>query len=399
MTGRYLHMLSWGLLYAGFSLLIVLLYRSMYYKEKPICITVGRRRKGLIRVSDIVVYSIITFVSAIRLNTGSDFYNYYIYFNQIKERYANIREVLFQSQGGYWILSYIIKMFTDYQYAIFVVVAVFSYAHLFYLMRNEVTDCPSALVCYFFLGYYANSINIIKQYIAMAFVMSAYLCFRRKKIVRCVAFCLLAIIFHYSAALILVTLFAVHRIEPSISKFWMSVVAGIGGAIALNYIFIVFFWLVPSASGYEKYINWRRSGQFRLIAAVVGMSLVYGLLIYVITKNKDSIRKVDENRYKEIIFLIVGLGINIISIRQWIINRIAIYFYQFIILILPAMFQGMDTKRAKRLKMILYSVMFLYMIFSSIFLGENEYFSYNTVFSGDPPISDVQYNIMHGWTK
>lgn len=126
---------------------------------------------------------------------------------------------------------------------------------------------------------------------------------------------------------------------------------------------------------------------------------MHGILIYYILKYKDKIKKQDERRYREIIFLIIGLAINILSIRQWIINRIAVYFYQFIILILPTMFSSLEFENKKRLKIILYIIMFIYMIFISIFLGENEYFSYNTIFSGDQPISDVIYNQIHGWTK
>ena len=392
-------MLSWGLIYSLFSLAIVLLYSAIYYREKPITVVIKGKSKATYRLSNTLIFIIITFFSAFRLNVGSDYYNYYVYFNQIKEQYSSFRETLLQSQSGYWALSYIIKSLTGYQYAIFVVIAVFSYAFLFYLLRREVEDKPCALACYFFLGYYAYSNNILKQYIAMAFVMSAYLFFCRKDYIKCFICCILAIVFHYSAALVLVVIFFARKIEPSIKKYHASIIVGLGGAIVLNYLFTLFFHLIPSASGYEKYIDWRRSGQFRLVAAVVGMSIVYGILIFVIVRFKDKVKEVNEQRYKEIIFLLIGLCINIIAIRQWIINRIALYFYQFIILILPALFTGLDRKKSKRLKTILYGIMFLYMFFSSIFLGENEYYSYHMVFSGDQPISDVQYNIMHGWTK
>lgn len=399
MENRYLHMLSWGLLYSVFSSVVVTLYKYMFAREKVICFTVQNRRKVVVSYADLVIYLVITTISAIRLNTGSDFYNYYIYFNQVRERYSSIREILLQSQSGYWILSYLVKMFTDYEYAIFVVIAVLSYAYLFRLIRNEVDDLPCALTCYFFLGFYAYSNNMLKQYIAMAFVMSAHLNYNKKKFLKCAFCCLGAFCFHYSAGLVLALMILIRNIKVSMSRYRLSIILGVVGAVTLNYIFVIFFRLIPSASGYEKYINWRRTGQFRLVAAVAGMSLIYAILIYVITKHKDKIKMVSEQRYREIIFLIAGLCINILSIRQWIIFRIATYFYQFIILILPTMFVGMDYHMKKKLKIFLYSVMFLYMIFSSVFLGENEYFSYNTVFSGAKPMSDVQYNIMHGWSK
>ena len=129
------------------------------------------------------------------------------------------------------------------------------------------------------------------------------------------------------------------------------------------------------------------------------MCVIYAVLIYIILKYRGNVKAINKKRYHEIVFLIIGLAINVIAIRQWIINRIAIYFYQFIILILPCIFENMDFNKKRKLKIAIYSLMFLYMIFSSVFLGENEYYSYNTIFSGDAVISDVQYNILHGWTK
>ena len=79
---------------------------------------------------------------------------------------------------------------------------------------------------------------------------------------------------------------------------------------------------------------------------------------------------------------------------MWVVQRIALYFYQFIILILPTMFQGMDNEKRKWMKQNVFLVMFIYLIFSGIFFGENEYYSYNTIFSGERPIYDADYNKM-----
>ncbi|WP_105106706.1 EpsG family protein [Streptococcus suis] len=400
MLDRYLHMFSWGVLYATFSLCLVSLYRTLQNSETVLYLSRNNgKKKPLLHSSDAIIYLIMTIVSAIRLNTGSDFYNYYTYFDQILIRYNSFEEVFFQSQSGYFALSYIIKQITDYQYAIFAVIAVFSYAYLFYLIRSEVEDTTSALLTYMFLGYYAYSNNILKQYIAMNFVMATYLALSRRKYFKTILFAVGAMLFHYSSVLVLVILFFASRFKPTFNKYYLAIVGGLVVALNLNTLFAIFFKLIPSASGYEIYVNWRRSDQIRLVLAVLGMAIMHGILIYYILKYKDKIKKQDERRYREIIFLIIGLAINILSIRQWIINRIAVYFYQFIILILPTMFSSLEVENKKRLKIVLYIIMFIYMIFISIFLGENEYFSYNTIFSGDQPISDVIYNQIHGWTK
>ncbi len=390
-------MFSWGLLYSLFSLGIIGLYKILLKSDRIICIKFLGRKRSRIHVSDCIIYLIITIVSAIRLNTGSDFYNYYLYFNNINDNFLSVKEILFKPQNGYLVLSYIIKLITDYQYAIFIVIAIFSYAYLFHLIRTEVDNTSCALLCYFFLGYYAYSNNILRQYIAMSFVMCAYINFNHKNYIKCAILSCLAVSFHYSSAIVLIIMYFIKNFKPTFNKFILAIMSGFTGIVSLNFLFKIFVKLIPSAAGYEKYMNWRRSGQLRLILAVIGMCLIYGVLTYVILKYKDKIKEKNELRYREIIFLILGLCINIISIRQWIINRVAIYFYQFIILILPVMFSVIDRKSRAKLKVSLYTFMFLYMIFSSVFLGENEYYSYDTVFSGNSPISDVEYNIIHGW--
>lgn len=400
MNNRYLHMFSWGLLYSLFSLTVVVVYK-VFDSNKGIVSLKLKKNKGIkFHTSDILAYFILTITSAIRLNTGSDYYNYYNYYNNIKISYNSPREIISNSQFGYFLLSWIIKSITNYEYAIFIVIAIFSYSHLFYTLRKEnIPDMSCALLCYMFLGYYAYSNNILKQYIAMAFVMSAHINFKNKNLIKFSIFSILAVIFHYSALFAIVIIVIARKFKPTFSKFYLAIVSGITIGLSLNSILYIITNTISSASGYAKYIQWRRNNQLRLVLAVFGMFLVYTIIVYFILKNKDKILDINKSRYEEIIFLIVGLGINAIALRQWIISRIAIYFYQFIILILPTMFSGMSKKKKSKIKLFLYIMMFVYMIFSSIFLGENEYYSYNTIFSGDPVMSDVQYNALHGWYK
>ncbi len=135
-----------------------------------------------------------TIVSAIRLNTGSDFYNYYTYFDQILIRYNSFEEVFFNHRVGILLyptslskLQIISTLFCSY-HSIFICLP-------FYLIRSEVEDTTSALLTYMFLGYYAYSNNILKQYIAMNFVMATYLALSRRKYFKTILFAVGAMLF------------------------------------------------------------------------------------------------------------------------------------------------------------------------------------------------------------
>lgn len=397
---RYLHMLSWGVMYSIFSFIIIYIYNILEKRYSSIKLRIQGNDIICIHISDLVIFLILTIFSSIRLNTGSDFYNYYIYFNTIKERYISLYSIVQESQMGYFALSWIIRSITDFEFAIFAVVAFFSYAHLFYVLRKEkISNVNAALICYMFLGYFAYSNNILKQYVAMCFLMNSYFCLVDRKYIKFTFFSLAAIIFHYSAFIAIISFFVFRKIQPSYYKLIISLAVGFLISIFLNEIILLFTNIFASSAGYEKYLNWRRSDHFRLIAAVYGMFCVYLYLTYYMLKYKKEIKEISVKRYNEMFFVIVGLGINLIALNQWIINRVAIYFYQFIILLLPSLITVLEQKKKKNTKFCIYFVMVVYMLFSSVFLGENEYFSYNTIFSDTPVMSDIEYNAIHGWYK
>jgi len=394
-TNKYARKLVWGIGFAVFCALLTSLYAILSRNEKKVFVTYGGHRKELFSFADFVPFFIMTFLASIRLNVGSDFYNYYVIFNNVQKDVAITRDKIV-SQSGYYLLSYIVKQFTDNEYAIFAVIAIMLYAFQFHLMKDEVEERPVAFTCYLFLGFFANSLNILKQCIAMMFVMCFYKMLRQKSFIRCGIYAILAVIFHYSAifALVIIGVLTIVKLKPSKMLFFISITVGIILALFLPQIINLIIRFVPSASGYATYVNWRRNNQIRLVLGVAGTSLIYIYLIYLIVKNRMQIKQLNETRYLEISFLIIGLCINLASIRIWVVQRIALYFYQFIILIIPALLKTFEPTKRRRVKRVLYFIMFIYLIFSGIFIGENEYYSYNTIFSGDRPMYDADFNRM-----
>lgn len=390
-TNRYLRKLVWGIGFAFFCAILANLYTHTLKRKKLIVLKVGRHKQVLLPYAEVLLFLIITIFAAVRLNVGSDFYNYYIKFNSVSNT-LHFSDLI--NADGYTWLSYIIKQFTDFEYAIFGVVAIVLYWYLFRLIKDEVNDVSSAFTCYLYLGFFANSLNILKQCIAMMLVMAFYRMLIDKKYVKCLICAFFSVLFHYTAlfALIIIGLLSVVKIKPSRNFLVLSIVFGLMFAIFLPQLISLFIRLFPSASGYDVYVDWRRGTQYRLMIAVAGMSLIYGILLWMIVKNKNVIRSQNENRYYEIVFIIIGLCINIASIRIWVVQRVSLYFYQFVILVLPTMYQGMVPNLRKKTKQTLNLIMFVYLIFSGVFLGENEYNSYNTIFSGDRPIYDAEFN-------
>lgn len=396
LSNNYVRKLLWGIGFALFCLLISSMYRIMLNKRNKLTLKTIYGGINLFSLADAAIFIIITILAGIRLNTGSDFYNYYIKFNATSSNILDLKEY-FLAMDGYGLLSCIVRQFSNNEYAIFMVIAIILYGYLFILINKETEDKAVALTCYLYLGFFANSLNILKQCIAMAFVMSFYKGLIHKKYVRTVVCAVLAATFHFSAifALLVIIGVVILKPKPSMQLLGVCVFAGIVAAVALPVIIEFIIRIFPAASGYSIYVGWRRNNQIRLVIAVFGMAVMYLFLAIILVKNKDYIQKLNNERYLEIVFLLLGLCINIASIRIWVVQRLALYFYQFSILLIPTLFKSLELHRIKNnLRRNLIIIMFVYLIFCGIFLGENEYYSYHTIFSGESPIYDADYNKM-----
>lgn len=397
---RLIHMASWGIIYALFSMVIIYIYKQLLRSEKNrIVVRLGRLSWYGVQPSDFIIFSILTLVAAIRCNVGSDYYNYYNYFNSVQSKYSSLSDVFSESLfNGYAGLSYIVKLFSDNQYIIFAVVAIISYAVLFSMIRGESEDCEISLWCYMYLGFFANSLNIIKQYFAMIFLLMAYFSWKRKHRIRLFLFCCLSVIFHYTAIIAIILFIVARIVEPSKIMGQMIWITGIVIGVFLPNILELALRLFPFASGYTKYLSWSRNDQTRLQLAVVGSCVIYTILLKMILGKIKEIKDYDYEKYREITFLFFGLLINIVGIRMWILARIGMYFNIMYIVLLPTYLKCVDDTKIKKVRTIIYILLFVYSIFISIFLGENEYYSYSTIF-GTTPMTIPSYNALNGFLK
>lgn len=386
--------IAWSLFFTLFCVSIIVLYRYLSLNYSIVSIKLSNLKYTITSIPDFVVFTILTFFAGVRLNVGSDYYNYYIMFNTINYS-DNLSDFIEYKHDGFSLLSYLLKQVSENEYIIFVAVAVILYGYFFYVIRCETKYKTASLICFMLLGFFAASLNILKQSIAMMLVICFYINLKNKNLLLSFFSAYLASLFHLTSLLpILVILVQnVIKVKPSKKLFYISVLLGVITMASLPYIISAIITLVPAAEGYNVYVNWRRNGQIRMIIAVTVSCLMYLILIVNILKYNTFSELNNPKRYYEITFLIIGIVINIAALRIWVIYRVALYFYQFIIFVLPEMIYSIDDlKTRNNFKKYLYILMLMYMLFSNIFLGDNEYYNYNTIFSGETPIYDADYN-------
>lgn len=236
------------------------------------------------------------------------------------------------------------------------------------------------------LGFYAISNNILKQTMAMLIMIVAYEFLAKNKKVKFVFLTLLAFTFHTTAIIAAILMVFSRFINPSYKNLWICVLIGIISAFLYNILGSV-LGSIPILARYQRYFV-NTASYFSMIKETIGVicyAISYIAITLLILTKKEEIKENNLEVYRRISLLMLGITISIFAINNWTINRIALYLYQFVIVILPTLFSLKYTIKGKKI----YIFMILLILvtscsFLTIFAAENEYYQYKTYFNTTP---------------
>ena len=118
-------MIIYDIIYLAFSILCIALYTIFDKKTKKI------------QPIDIIIILMLVIISGIRCNCGSDYYSYYIAYNNWLGNVDSIHMIIEDnSQFGLYVISFLLKTITDFPYAIFWMIAVIIYPTMIIYMRK-----------------------------------------------------------------------------------------------------------------------------------------------------------------------------------------------------------------------------------------------------------------------
>lgn len=368
-------MIKYDMIYTAFSIMCIVLYSIFDKKTKKI------------QPIDIIMILILILISGFRCNVGSDYYSYYISYNNWLTNIDSIYDVIqANTQFGFYILGFLLKSITDFPYAIFWLVACIVYPCMIIYMRKKTGKPSIAFMCFMLLGFYAISNNILKQTIAMLIMVYAYEMLIKSKKIKFVIATLIASTFHTTAIIVAILMVISRKIKPSYKNLLICVLVGVIGLFAYN----IMGNIISHISLLERYQTYfinttTYSSMIKETIGVVIYALVYIVIVAIFISKKEQIKEMDEEAYKRIPLLMIGIAISIFAINNWTINRIALYLYQFVITIMPALFAVKYTPKEKNIYM--FSIVILVVtacLFLTIFAAENEYYSYQTYFTTEP---------------
>ena len=340
------------------------------------------------RIQNFFVAAILIVISSIRMNTGSDYWSYSLIYNRALSNYHSIAEVLADrpSSPGLYVLSYVLKSISKSlnldgvleQNLLFIVVSVFTTVVTLTMIRKLSKDFKLSIMIYLLMGYYCIANNILKQQIAMSILLIAYDRCKQQKYVSYIILCIFACLFHITAIIPSILFPIIQRYRAKKSDIYIFI--GINLLITALLPFTMRFFSNITILGYTKYFENFSTYSNATVGSTyaLGCFIAYAIIFSIMYRNKDLIFESSKDTYTYIFVLSAGLIFNALALNFWLLVRVSLYFYQFVIFLIPnAIVACNPSKNTKRW---IYIGLIAFCVFYILYSWDNHYFAYHTVY-------------------
>lgn len=321
-----------GVLSVGISGFAMLVRRSRAVRDERL-VTGRMPFWALVLVSGVLVV-----FSGLRFQVGSDFSMYSNFFHRVDPTSLEKSLQLVPQEPGFVLLMMLVRGFSDNPSALFLTAAALTVVPVMLSIRR-LTDRPTlALFYYFFLAYYAISLNSVRQSIAVSFLLMGEAYRKDSKVVWLVCSAI-AYTFHSSALIAFFVLLFSRRWRPGL---WSSILLLVGGAIAALWVLrvdIVRDWLVSLNSRYDGYFEEEGAGVGTMLIIAIRIVLVLYAL-YVARDRTDA----EYSRYLTI--TLISVLVLMLGLSSWVFARLEPYFGIFLIFLIPEVLRGRRNERA-----------------------------------------------------
>lgn len=285
----------------------------------------------------------------------------------------------------FYILNYIASLFGDLGTALFLIMFVQT-LFVFYGMKFYMDRAPlwMLMLAYDFL-FYNTTLNIMRQGIAVAFMLFSYQYVEKRKLIKLLLMAILSFFWHKTGAVAFIMLFGIYfiswRSESTQKKLFFILIPSCIFAIAsLSIIMKSLVEAIPIMNRFSDYTE----GVFKakLSASQIGAKLFLAGLALFMYLNKTATQR---QLYIFLILIIFDLSSRFLGLYAFFATRFAYYFE---IIEIPLLFEMMNSNKIKRnTRLVLSNLILLYfgLTYLRYFLYLGEHLTY-------PYVSRV-YNI------
>lgn len=328
---------SSALVYVG--LIVITVYLAFYVQGFQVAgVQRGTRGYARSQVGEFAIFCLLTGVSACRIAVGNDYWVYRFNFRLIaQERHVS-------SEFGFnLIVKWMQQLFGyDNYLPIFALFSVLTVWFFIRALHGQAVDYAFSLFLLMTGGYYFNSLNTVRYYLALAIALYSMQYVLRNEYGKFIFWILFGFIFHKSILLVIPVYLAAHLLARTKLKKWHY---ALGAALILSLFFcqniyreiVFYFYPYYRDSAFDTgNISWAN------VAKCVG-TLALGALCY-----RRSIRDNERNRFY--LFLNVA-GLVIYPCGSFIpeVSRVGYYMIISQIFLIPALLQEMPKGWLRKL--------------------------------------------------
>lgn len=334
-------------------------------------------------------------ISAIRYNVGQDYI----------KRYTNDYLALAQGQDvtnleiGFKLIDYICLIFTKEPYLLFIITSLIIIAIIYQTIYKKSVNKILSVAIFFLGGYFFGSLNLVRQYVAVAFILLGYQFLlsdnKKKSYIGFITCSIIAFLMHSSSIICFVILFLNKKIITNAK--WVLPLSVV--VLLLNENFMKIITPIIEKTRFNVYLIGKFSGgEASILNIAVNLILylwMYG--IHLINKKRDI--KLEKEGVLFLNIQGIALLMTVAGTIHMQFLRIAIYFWAFQILSIPYFlkimpFDYITSKindkikknfKEKTIRIITYSAVVLCFVgmfcYTNILNNDNGVLPYKTVFS------------------
>ncbi len=272
-----------------------------------------------------ISFLVLWLISGLRFNVGIDYNIYsYIYYHPLSTQAAFVEPI-------YLYVNKILRNLGFSSQSFFLLVSFVTLFFIFRGIKKYSTDFYLSLLLYVIIAFYFESMNLIRQYLALSVFFIAYEYILKKNFFKYLLCIIVASLFHLSVLIMIPFYFILRTKFSRIVLLAFVVISLIFSYINIISFLLKYILMFVSDNKYLVYL-------YNINPAVsnTGLKLIFtNLMCVVFLVFYDRISKKDVNNYILINFVIIAVIFSNIFINFDVMFRFHLYFYIFIILLIP----------------------------------------------------------------
>lgn len=335
------------------------------------------------------------FISAIRYNVGTDYEKRYVadYYTLLEGKNVGNLEI------GFKAIDYLCLFFTKEPYLIFVITSLIILAIIFEVIYKKSSNRILSIIIFFLGGYFFATLNIIRQYISVAFILLGYQFLmneNKKKAYIGFVICAILAFFMHSSSIIcfIIILLTKKNIMDARWVIPLSILI-----LILNKNIMVILTPIIKNTRFNVYLTGKFTTGELSILQIVENLIIYLAMYFSYYFEKKQGKELDKQGITLLNIQGLALLLTVSGVIHTLFIRMAIYFVAFQIISIPYFFSILQFNtitdkinkkfkknlKTKTVEIIIYSCIVLgfsaMFIYTNILNNDNEVLPYKTIFS------------------